>query len=141
MAGAAGRNRGRSSLAPPEIVRHARANQVNVMRQKDVQLDFITALPVEDCVRTLKSRARQTPNQRLKVRTNGMQLLIESAGGGRRSGPVNRMWFLRFEGSLTTTSTGTRVVGTIVYKAFNLCLAHPHASCCSPGYTRSCRLP
>ena len=83
------------------------------MTERPDHLDFITALSIEDCIRTLKGCARQADTQRLKVRIDGRRIWVESAGEAPRHGRTPT-WLFRFEGSLTPTPAGTHVHGAVV---------------------------
>lgn len=90
------------------------------MRRRETvpPLDFITALPVDECVRALRRGARRTHDQRLNVVTDGLHIVIESAGqagGPRRVAPV---WLFRLEADLTPTMAGTHVNGAVIHNGF-----------------------
>lgn len=77
-------------------------------------LDFVTALPVDECFRLLKHGARRTAERRLSICLDGERLRIESVAGRIRRGQTPPLWLFRFEGELTTVTTGTRVCGAVV---------------------------
>jgi hypothetical protein len=81
----------------------------------DSRLDFVTALPVDDCLRLLKRGARRTAERRLLVQLKGDALSVEWAALRVRRGQAPLLWLLRFEGDLTPVSTGTRVRGSVVH--------------------------
>jgi len=78
------------------------------------RVDFVTVLSVDDCVRSLKHGAARHVEQRLSVRLTDGRLFIESLAGHARRGQSSQLWLLRFEGSLTPVSVGTRVHGVVV---------------------------
>lgn len=78
------------------------------------RLDFVTALPVDDCLRLLTRGARRTAERRLLVQLKGDALVVEWAALRVRRGQAPLLWLLRFEGDLTPVSTGTRVRGGVV---------------------------
>jgi hypothetical protein len=82
--------------------------------RSEPRVDFVTVLSVDDCVRSLKRAAAGNAEQRLSVRLNDGRIFIESLIGHTRRGQPSQLWLLRFEGSLTPVSVGTRVHGEVV---------------------------
>jgi hypothetical protein len=78
------------------------------------RIDFVTVLSVDDCVRSLKHGAARTVEQWLSVRLKDGRILVESLAGRNHRGQPSQLWLLRFEGSLTPISVGTRVHGVVV---------------------------
>lgn len=87
-------------------------------RQTLRSLDFVTVLPIEECVRTLKRRARRAPDQRLRVRADGARVVVESGGQAGGRGRTPPVWLFRVEADLRATQAGTHVQGAVVRNDF-----------------------
>jgi hypothetical protein len=77
-------------------------------------IDFVTVLSVDDCVSSLERGAVGTVEQWLSVRLKDGRIFIESLAGQNHRGQSSQLWLLRFEGTLTPVSVGTRVHGVVV---------------------------
>lgn len=82
--------------------------------RSEPRVDFVTVLSVDDCVSSLQRGAAGRVEPRLSVRLKDGRIFIESLVGHARRGQPSPLWLLRFEGSLTPVSVGTRVHGVVV---------------------------
>ena len=81
-------------------------------------LDFITALPVDDCIKALRRGARRTHDQALYVRTNGLHVVIQSGGQAGERQKSAPLWLFRLEAHLTPTMAGTHFQGAVIRNNF-----------------------
>lgn len=77
-------------------------------------VDFVTALPLEDCLHQIQRGVRRAGDHRLSVRVQGVRVVVEAGAGASRGGQPAPLWLFRFVGDLTAVSAGTRVSGAIV---------------------------
>lgn len=75
-------------------------------------LDFISALPLEECIRMVTRSAQDdTLGQQLHVWMDGPRMIVESGGQAHKHKRTTSGWAFRLEIALTPTGTGTHVDG------------------------------
>jgi len=79
-----------------------------------VAVEFVTALAVDECARSLANVPRRFGGQQLSVRVRGVHVLVETGWQRGSAEETPGLWLLRFEGVLVAESAGTRVVGQVV---------------------------
>jgi hypothetical protein len=79
-----------------------------------VAVEFVTALAMDECVRSLANGPRRFGGQQLCVRVRGDRVLVETGWQRHCAEETPGLWLLRFEGVLGPENAGTRVVGQVV---------------------------